>query len=339
MSRRQSRVLLSVAPMMGWTDRHYRYLVRQMTRRTLLYTEMLTAAAVLHGDRSHLLAYDPTEHPVALQLGGEDPAQLAECARIAQDLGYDEVNLNVGCPSDRVQQGRFGACLMADPERVARCVAAMRAAVDVPVTVKHRIGIDDADRYEDMERFVRVVSTAGADAFTVHARKAWLQGLSPKENRTVPPLRHAEVHCLKRVFPYLTIETNGGVASLGQVADHLEHVDGVMMGRAAYEDMWLLAGVDEHIYGMRDPSRSRRMVIQAMLPYIERVTATGEYPSRVTRHMVSLLRGVPGARAWRRHLSEHAHRPGAGPEVVADAMDLVPASVLDERPAHLALAS
>ena len=332
MSRRVGRIRLSVAPMMGWTDRHYRYLARLVTRDTLLYTEMVTAPAVLHGDRNRLLGFDPAEHPVALQLGGEDPAELAACARVAQELGYDEVNLNVGCPSDRVQQGRFGACLMADPDRVAACVDAMRGAVDIPVTVKHRIGIDDADAYEDMERFVRIVAAAGVDACIVHARKAWLQGLSPKENRTVPPLRHAEVHRLKRAHPELVIETNGGIAGLADVQRHLEHVDGVMLGRAAYEDVWLLAGADAAIHGGSRTPPSRREVVGAMLPYVERVVSEGEPISRVTRHMVNLFRGVPGARSWRRHLSEHAHRPGAGPEVVADALALLPDAVLDDRP-------
>ena len=319
--------------MMGWTDRHYRYLARQVSRDTLLYTEMVTAPAVLHGDRHRLLRFDQAEHPLALQLGGEDPAELARCARVAQELGYDEVNLNVGCPSDRVQQGRFGACLMADPDRVAACVDAMRRTVDIPVTVKHRIGIDGSDAYEDMERFVRIVARAGADAFIVHARKAWLQGLSPKENRTIPPLRHPEVHRLKRAFPELVIETNGGIAALADVERHLAHVDGVMLGRAAYEDVWLLAGADVRIHGSTRSAPSRRDVVEAMLPYMERVAREGEVVSRVTRHMVNLFRGVPGARAWRRHLSEHAHRPGAGAEVVADALALLPDAVLDDRPA------
>ena len=338
MSRRTNRIRLSVAPMMGWTDRHYRYLARQLTRDTMLYTEMVTAPAILHGDRSRLLGFHPAEHPVAVQLGGEDPVQLAACARVAEDFGYDEVNLNVGCPSDRVRQGRFGACLMADPERVAACVAAMRDAVAIPVTVKHRIGIDTLDRYEDMERFVRIVAGAGADAFIVHARKAWLDGLSPKENRTVPPLRHEEVHRLKRALPHLTIETNGGVTTLEDVVHHLDHVDGVMLGRAAYEDLWLLAQADATVHGLDREPPSRRDVVEAMLPYVELVQRAGEHPSRVTRHMVNLFRGVAGARAWRRHLSEHGHLEDAGPHVLRDAMAHVPDAVLDERPRALVAA-
>lgn len=318
--------------MMQWTDRHYRYLARLLTSEALLYTEMVTTGAVLHGDRDRLLAYDPAEHPVALQLGGEDPAELAACARIAADLGYDEVNLNVGCPSDRVQQGRFGACLMAEPERVTACIQAMRDAVDIPVTVKHRIGIDDLDAYEHMERFVAIVAGAGADAFTVHARKAWLQGLSPKENRTVPPLRHAEVHRLKRAFPELIVETNGGIGGLDEVEEHLRHVDGVMVGRAAYEDVWMLATVDRRLYGSSRAGPTRRAVVEAMIPYVEGVLAGGGFVNHVTRHLVNLFRGVPGARAWRRHLSEHAHIPGADAGVLSDALALVPDHVLDERP-------
>ena len=338
-SRRSERILLSVAPMMDWTDRHYRVLARQLTRRTLLYTEMVTAPAIVHGDRDKLLGFDASEHPVALQIGGEDPAELAEAARIGAGFGYDEINLNVGCPSDRVQQGRFGACLMAEPERVASGVAAMRDAVDVPVTVKHRIGIDDLDRYEDMERFVAVVAAAGADAFTVHARKAWLEGLSPKQNRTVPPLRHHEVHRLKRSFPELVIETNGGILDLGDARKHLGHVDGVMIGRAAYGDVWMLAGADARLYGELESVPTRRRAVEGVLPYVEALAQRGEPVSRVTRHLVNLFRAVPGARAWRRHLSENAHRPGAGPEVVIDALRLVPDAVLDAPALDLSLAS
>ena len=339
MSRRTERVLLSVAPMMDWTDRHYRVLARQLTRRALLYTEMLTAPAILHGDRERLLGFDACEHPVALQIGGEDPAELAAAARIGAEFGYDEINLNVGCPSDRVQHGRFGACLMAEPERVAAGVAAMRDAVGVPVTVKHRIGIDDLDRYEDMERFVAVVAAAGADAFTVHARKAWLQGLSPRENRTVPPLRHHEVHRLKRSFPELVVETNGGILDLAGAEAHLDHVDGVMIGRAAYEDVWMLAAVDARLYREPGSVPTRRAAVEGMLPYLEALAQRGEPVRRVTRHMVNLFRAVPGARAWRRHLSENAHRPGAGPDVVTAALRLVPDAVLDAPALELSLAS
>ena len=324
---------LSVAPMMDRTDRHYRFLVRQISTRTLLYTEMITTGAVLHGDRSRLLGFSDAERPLALQLGGDDPKELAECARIAAERGFDEVNLNVGCPSDRVQRGRFGACLMAEPGRVADAVAAMRAAIELPVTVKHRIGIDDLDRYEDMADFVRVVGASGCDRFSVHARKAWLHGLSPKENRTVPPLRYAEVHRLKREFPELRIEINGGFDDLPQVKEQLRHVDGVMVGRAAYEDPMMLAAADAEIFGDPTKPRSRREVIEAMLPYIrERLQENCPLP-RITRHMIGLLSGRPGARAWRRHLSERAHQPGAGIDVVQEAMGSVPEAVLEERPA------
>ena len=329
-SRGQVRKL-SVAPMMDRTDRHYRYFMRRITARSLLYTEMITTGAVIHGDRDRLLGFAEEEKPLALQLGGDDPSALAECARIAADLGYDEVNLNVGCPSDRVQKGRFGACLMAEPDRVALAVAAMREAVGLPVTVKHRIGVDELDRYEDMERFVRAVAPAGCDRFVVHARKAWLHGLSPKENRIVPPLRYAHVHRLKRALPHLKIEINGGFSSLSQVREQLEHVDGVMIGRAAYENPYMLAAADEEIFGARARPPSRREVIEAMLPYIEDWRRRDLYLSHITRHMLGLFAGRPGAKAWKRHLSENSHKPGAGVEVVLEAMAGVPAEVLDER--------
>ncbi len=330
MARRGQRWPLSVAPMMGWTDRHYRYFMRQLTRETLLYTEMVTTGALLHGDRERLLGFSEEERPLALQLGGDDPGELAACARIAEAWGYDEVNLNVGCPSERVQRGRFGACLMAEPERVAACVAAMREAVALPITVKHRIGIDELDRYEDMARFVTVVAEEGADRFIVHARKAWLTGLSPKENRTIPPLRYKDVHRLKREHPQLTIELNGGVRSLEEAQRQLKHVDGVMIGRAAYETPYLLAEADRVFYrGSRVPSR--REVVEKMLPYIERMLRRRVHLSRITRHMLGLFARQPGARAWRRQLSEHAHREGAGTEVLLQALAHVPDEVLDAR--------
>ncbi len=259
--------------------------------------------------------------------------ELAECARIAEGLGYDEVNLNVGCPSDRVQKGRFGACLMAEPERVAAAVAAMRGAVALPVTVKHRIGVDDRDRYEDLLEFVRTVAAAGCDRFAVHARKAWLSGLSPKENREVPPLRYGDVYRLKRELPELRIEINGGIRGLDEVEDHLARVDGAMLGRAAYEDPYLFATADQRIFGDSAPPPTRREVIAATLPYIEHARRRDVPLGRLTRHLLSLFTGQPGARAWRRHLSENAHRPGAGTEVVAAALRHLPAEVLDDRPA------
>jgi tRNA-dihydrouridine synthase A len=307
----------SVAPMMEWTDRHCRYFHRLLTRRALIYTEMITTAAVLHGDRARLLAYNPAEHPVALQLGGSDPRALAECARIAEDLGYDEINLNVGCPSDRVQEGRFGACLMAEPRLVGDCVAAMKARVAVPATVKCRIGIDEQDPEEALNVLTCAVKEAGVDALIVHARKAWLQGLSPRENREVPPLDYDRVYRLKAGHPTLIIVLNGGVASLEQALTHLDHVDGVMMGRAAYQEPWRLLEVDPLLFGEPAPFATPKAAAQAMLPYIEKELEAGARLHAITRHMLGLFRGVPGARAFRRHLATEAVKPGAGPEVLA----------------------
>ncbi len=320
---RGTTVPLSIAPMMACTDRHYRYFARRITRHTLLYTEMVHTGAVLRGDRDDLLRFHPDEHPISLQLGGDDPVALAEAAGVAEQLGYDEVNLNVGCPSDRVKSGCFGASLMARPERVAACVAAMRERVAIPVTVKHRIGIDDLDTYEHMLRFVDVVAAAGADRFSVHARKAWLQGLSPKENRTVPPLRYSEVHRLKAERPHLSIEINGGILDLEAAGDHLRHVDAVMIGRAAYDTPFMLAGADAALFGDDHPVPTRHDVLQAMLPYVEAELATGNTLHRVARHMLGLFAGQRGAKRWKRHLSEHVHRPGAGPELLLDAAALV----------------
>lgn len=318
--------------MMDRTDRHYRFFLRQITRRALLYTEMVTSGAVIHGDRDYLLGFDPAEQPLSLQLGGDDPAELAECARIAEDRGYDEVNLNVGCPSDRVQKGSFGACLMARPEVVAAAVAAMRSAVALPVTVKHRIGIDDLDRYEDMKRFVEIVAAAGADRFSVHARKAWLQGLSPKENRTVPPLRYADVYRLKRELPGLQVEINGGIVRVEEAREHLRHVDAVMVGRAAYDDPFAWATADRELFGDDAVPTTRRRVIEAMVPYTERWCREGLPLKHVTRHLLGLFAGQPGARSWRRHLSERSHLPGVGAELLLEAAALVPDEVLDEVP-------
>ncbi|WP_426736601.1 tRNA dihydrouridine(20/20a) synthase DusA [Myxococcus faecalis] len=311
---------LCVAPMMDWTDRNCRYFHRQISRHTLLYTEMLTTGAVLHGDRERLLGYEAAEHPVAIQLGGSEPEALAEAARIAESWGYDEVNLNVGCPSDRVQSGRFGACLMAEPELVARLVGAMRSAVSIPVTVKSRIAIDEMEEWPTLERFVRRIAAEGCTRFIVHARKAWLQGLSPKENRDVPPLRYDLVHRLKQELPHLDISINGGIKTLDAAAEHLKHVDGVMIGRAVYENPYLLAEADRRFFGATQAPRERHEVVEAMLPYIERSRQRGAPLSAVTRHMLGLFQGLPGARAWRRHLSENAHKPGAGPEVVVAAL-------------------
>jgi tRNA-dihydrouridine synthase A len=294
---------LSVAPMMDCTDRHARYLLRLISRRTLLYTEMVTAQALLRGDADYLIGYSPAEHPLALQLGGSDPAQLAQAARIGADFGYDEINLNVGCPSDRVQSGRFGACLMAEPALVGDCVAAMQAAVSVPVTVKCRIGIDRSDRDEDLFDFVETVAAAGCRHFAVHARKAWLDGLSPRENRQIPPLRYNTVYRLKRLRPEIEIVINGGITDMEQALAHLEHVDGVMIGRAAYHAPWLLAAADRLIFGADTPTPVRSAVLESYLDYVARQHTLGAPLSALTRPLLGLFQGQPGARAWRRDLS------------------------------------
>jgi tRNA-dihydrouridine synthase A len=311
---------LSVAPMMDWTDRHERAFLRVLSRRTLLYTEMVTTGAILHGDRDRLLDFDDSEHPVALQLGGSEPADLAAAARAGAARGYDEINLNLGCPSDRVQRGRFGACLMTEPQLVAEGVAAMIAAVDVPVTVKTRIGVDETDSYEALQAFVARIAAAGCRSFAIHARKAWLSGLSPKENREVPPLRYGTVYDLKRDFSDLEIVLNGGVLSLDEAETHLEKVDGVMIGRAAYQTPYILAEADRRIFGEAGPPKSREEVVADFLPYVERRLSEGVPLKSITRHMLGLFNGLPGARAWRRHLAEEAHRPGAGPEVIEAAV-------------------
>ncbi|WP_416665833.1 tRNA dihydrouridine(20/20a) synthase DusA [Egbenema bharatensis] len=318
---------LSVAPMMDRTDRHFRYFMRQITRRTLLYTEMVTSQAILHGDRAHLLGFSLEEKPLSLQVGGDVPADLALCAQVAEDMGYDEINLNVGCPSSRVQDGNFGACLMAQPDRVAACIEAMIKATALPVTVKHRIGIDDLDRYEDMVNFVKIVSEAGCQRFTVHARKAWLQGLSPKENRDVPPLRYGDVHRLKQEFPHLFIEINGGLTTLEQMQEQLQFVDAVMVGRAAYDHPYLFASVDRALYGEDTPIPSRHAVTEAMLPYIDFWIAKGLKLNKISRHMLQLFSGQPGSRIWKRILTERSCQLGAGSEVIREALAQVPDSL------------
>ncbi|MFO1433665.1 MAG: tRNA dihydrouridine(20/20a) synthase DusA [Candidatus Competibacteraceae bacterium] len=311
---------LCIAPMMDWTDRHERYFLRLISRHARLYTEMVTTGAIIHGDREHLLGYDPAEQPLALQLGGSEPALLAECARIATAWGYAEVNLNVGCPSDRVQTGRFGACLMAEPALVADCVAAMAAATTVPVTVKTRIGIDDRDSYEALAQFISTVAAAGCRVFIIHARKAWLRGLSPRQNREIPPLRYDVVERIKADFPELRIVLNGGITSLEQAARHLSDLDGVMIGRAAYHNPYLLAEVDRRFFGDTRPMPSRRQIVTAFLPYVERRLAYGVPLNAMTRHILGLFQGRPGARAWRRYLSEQSHYRGAGVEVIEAAL-------------------
>lgn len=311
--------MFAVAPMMDWTDRYDRFFLRLLSTRALLYTEMVTSAAVIRGDRDRLLGFSSAEHPVALQLGGSDPDAMAEAARIGEAYGYDEININVGCPSDRVQSGRFGACLMAEPETVAACVRAMSRAVSAPVTVKCRIGIDDQDDYLDLARFVTLVAEAGTRSITVHARKAWLNGLSPKENRDIPPLQYDRVYRLKQEFPDLEIAINGGVRSLDEAETHLRHVDGVMMGREAYHNPYVLADVDRRLFGEKAPPPDRFQIVDRLLPYIEAERERGTPLNAITRHILGLFQGMPGARAWRRHLAENAHLPGAGAQVVRDA--------------------
>jgi tRNA-dihydrouridine synthase A len=310
----------SVAPMMDRTDRHFRYFMRQITRRALLYTEMVTTQAIHYGDRDHLLGFSSEEKPLALQLGGDDPKALAACARIAADYGYDEINLNVGCPSDRVQSGHFGACLMAQPGLVAEGVAAMMAATPLPVSVKHRIGIDEQDSYEYMAEFVRTVAATGCRRFTVHARKAWLQGLSPKENRTVPPLRYEDIYRLKRDFPHLWIEINGGIKTIAEIQIQLQFVDAVMVGRAAYDTPYDFAGVDRALFGDETPPLSRHQVAEVMMPYLATWTARGLKANKITRHMLMLFHGQPGSRLWKQQLTEGSAQAGAGVEVLEQAL-------------------
>ncbi len=311
---------IAVAPMMDWTDRHCRYFMRLLSPSAGLYTEMVTAAALEYGDAARLLRFDSSEHPVALQLGGSDPAQMASAARMGADAGYDEININVGCPSDRVQSGAFGACLMSHPEIVANCVRAMQSVVDIPVTIKTRIGIDDFDQYEFLRDFVAANVDAGCHTFVVHARKAILAGLSPKENRSIPPLDYERVYRLKSAFPDLTMILNGGIATIDQCSNHLEHVDGVMIGRQAYQDPWFLTEL-EQAFGRSVDSPDRHDIVQRMSPYIERELAAGAELKHITRHLLGLFAGQPGARAWRRYLSENAHRPGAGIEVLQSALE------------------
>lgn len=310
-----------VAPMLDWTDTHCRYFYRLLSQRALLYTEMVTTGAILHGNPERHLRFNPEEHPLALQLGGSNPQDLAQCAKIAQDYGYDEINLNVGCPSDRVQNGRFGACLMAEPDLVAECVAAMRQAVSLPVTVKSRIGIDDRDSYAELVHFIATVAAAGCQTFIVHARKAWLSGLSPKENREVPPLRYEVVFQLKQDFPDLDIIINGGINSLVSAKDLLQRVDGVMLGREVYHNPYLLGEVDRILFGEDRPSLSRHEVVQALIPYVQSQLRQGVRLHAISRHLLGLFHGVDGARAWRRHISENATRPGADERVLLHALE------------------
>lgn len=314
---------ISIAPMMDRTDRHFRYLMRLITSRTLLYTEMVTANAILHGDKPRHLNFHSSEHPISLQLGGDSPDAMAEAAQIGEEWGYDEVNINVGCPSDRVKNGNFGACLMAQPELVASLVREMKNRVSIPVTVKHRIGIDEIDSYEHMKRFVEIVAESGADRFSVHARKAWLQGLSPKENREIPPLRYSEVWKLKEELPHLVVEINGGVRTIEDIQEHLEHVDAVMIGRAAYDNPWLFSDVDSLFYSQETEKISAPDLIQKMVEYTRVEVEQGERLPAITRHLLHLFHGLPGARVWRRHLSENSHLPAQRAELIQEAFDMM----------------
>jgi tRNA-dihydrouridine synthase A len=331
-SNKISNFTFSVAPMMDWTDRHCRVFHRLLSGRARLYTEMLTSGAIVHGDRARLLGFDRSEHPVALQLGGSDPHGLAMAAKIGEDFGYDEINLNVGCPSDRVKEGRFGACLMAEPALVASCGEAMRRAVKIPVTVKCRIGIDDQDPEMALDVLARGVVEAGADAVIVHARKAWLQGLSPKENRDIPPLDYHRVYRLKAGMPDVPVIINGGIASIAEAKAHLAYVDGVMLGRAAYQEPWRLLEVDPELFGEAAPHATMKDAFEAMMPYISAELAKGARLHAITRHFVGAYHGVPGARAFRRHLAERGVRPGAGIDVLRDAVALVE----ERKPAEIA---
>ena len=314
---------VSIAPMMGYTDRHARYFLRLISRHALLYTEMVTTGAVLHGDRNKLLRFHANELPLAIQLGGSDPAELRECSRIAEDTGFSEINLNVGCPSDRVQSGRIGACLMAEPGLVAESIAAMQSAVEIPVTVKCRIGIDHMDSYDAFNAFIETVAGSGCDTFIVHARKAWLQGLSPKQNREIPPLKYDYVYDLKQQHPELNIVINGGIRTLDEISAHLQHVDGVMLGREAYHNPYLLARVDHLFYGEPGVECSRDEIIDAFSEYAEEQLASGERLHAITRHLHGLYKHSPGSNAWKRYLSTHAHKQGAGVQVLRAAREQI----------------
>ena len=311
---------LSIAPMMDHTDRHFRYLLRLISRKIILYTEMLTTGALIHGERQRFLQFHPDERPLALQLGGNNPEELQICARFAEDAGYDEVNLNIGCPSNRVQHGRIGACLMSEPELVAECVSRMQANLTIPVTIKTRTGIDEQDSYDHLHQFVECISKAGCGTFIIHARKAWLNGLSPKQNREVPPLQYGLVHQLKKDFPHLQIVINGGFTTLEQVQDQLHHVDGVMIGRAVCQDPYLLAGADRILYAAASAPLTRTEILNRFTPYVQQELKKGVYLSQMTRHILGLFQGQPGARAFRRVISERSYTPGSGIDVIEEAL-------------------
>lgn len=309
--------------MLDWTDRHERYFLRLMSRHAYLYTEMVTTGALIYGNRNRYLQFNAEEHPVALQLGGSDPKDLTECAKMAQDYGYNEININVGCPSARVQKGAFGACLMAEPQLIAECIDTMGLAVNIPITVKNRIGIDEQNEEQSLRQFIDVVSQSGCNTFIIHARKAWLKGLSPKENRDVPPLNYDLVHQIKREYPQLEIIINGGIKTMESSLEHLQAVDGVMLGREVYHNPYLMMQVDATIYSDEVATQSRKQVLQQYFPYIEQQMGQGVYLKQLSRHLLGLFHGIPGAKAWRRHVSENAYKEGAGIEVLLQAMELV----------------
>jgi tRNA-dihydrouridine synthase A len=315
--------LVSIAPMMDYTDKHDRYFLRLLSPHILLYTEMVTTAALLHGDVKHLLQFNPAENPIALQLGGNNPQDLAHCAKLGEDYGYDEININVGCPSDRVKSGQFGACLMLNPNLVAECVQTMAAAVKLPITVKCRIGVDHDDSYEQLQNFIRIVASSGCKTFIIHARKAWLSGLSPKQNREVPPLRYDIVQQIKQDFPELEIILNGGIKTLAAIEDHLKQVDGVMLGREAYSNPYLLAEFDNKIFGKTEKALTRHEIVAKMMPYITAELQNKTKLASITRHMLGLFQGQPGARSWRRHLSENAYRADSSIDVLIKALEYV----------------
>ncbi len=312
--------IISIAPMMDWSDRHYRFFMRLITKRALLYTEMITTGAIIHGDRDRFLRYNAEEHPIAIQLGGSDPEQLEKCATIVTDYGYDEINLNVGCPSDRVQSGRFGACLMAEPDLVAECVASMKNKTDLPITVKTRLGIDDRDSYEELYEFVKKVSESGCETFILHARKAWLNGLSPKENRNIPPLQYDVVYQIKKDFPDLEIIINGGVKTMREIDTHLQQIDGAMIGREAYHNPYILAEVDQLFYKENTTPLSRSEVIDQFIEYADQQIEHGVHIKHMTRHILGLFQGQPGAKKWRRYISENAYKKGANSDVITKAL-------------------
>ena len=309
--------------MMDYTDRHDRYFLRLISKNILLYTEMITCQALLNGDSARLLRYDMSEHPIALQLGGSDANDLSVCAQMAEQAGYDEVNLNVGCPSDRVKSGKFGACLMAEPNLVADCFSAMQSKVSIPVSIKCRTGIDEQDENQQLPLFIKTLADVGCEIFVIHARKAWLLGLSPKENRDVPPLNYLLVYEIKRTFPGLNISINGGVQTLSAARQHLQHVDGVMIGRAAYQNPYILAHVDQAFYGSTAEPITQQAIIHRYLPYVERQLSDGVKLTQITRHIMGLFHGLPGARQWRRYLSENANKPGASSQVIKDAASFI----------------